>query len=223
MHAEADGGMRVGTWNLAGRWSAEHANLMAEQRCHVWLLTEVRDDVDLDGYCRHFSEGVMVGRRRWAAILSQQPLHARPDPHQASAAAEVGGITYCSSILPWRSCGSKPPWVGFKHADKTDAAVRELVEALPRSGLIWGGDWNHALSGKEHAGSVGGRGHVLAAMNTLGLNAPTGTLPHRIAGLLSIDHIAVPNDRRIAGAHRVQAKRNGHYLSDHDAYVVDIA
>lgn len=220
---EDDGGLRVGTWNLAGRWSHERADFIAEQRCDVWLLTEVRDDVDIDGYHGHFSEGVMVGRRRWAAILSQQPLQARPDPHQASAAAEVDGITYCSSILPWRSCGSKPPWVGFKHSDKTDAAVKELVEALPRTELVWGGDWNHALSGKEHAGSAGGRGHVLAAMTTLGLKAPTGTLPHRIDGLLTIDHIAVPDHRKVIGAHRVQARRNGRNLSDHDAYVVDIA
>lgn len=221
--SEAAGGLRVGTWNLAGRWSAEHANLMADQRCHVWLLTEVLDDIDLDGYHGHFSEGVMVGRRRWAAVLSQLPLQERPDPHQASAAAEVDGITYCSSILPWRSCGSKPPWVGIKHADKTSAAVKELVEALPNSGLVWGGDWNHALLGKEYAGSVGGRGHVLAAMTSLGLKAPTEALPHRIDGLLSIDHIAVHLDTKVIGAHRVPARRSGHYLSDHDAYIVDIA
>lgn len=100
---------------------------------------------------------------------------------------------------------------------------KELVEALPSSGLIWGGDWNHALSGKESAGSAGGRGHVLAAMTSLGLKAPIEPLPHRIDGLLSIDHIAVPLDTKVIGAHRVQARQNGHYLSDHDAYVVDIA
>jgi hypothetical protein len=60
-------------------------------------------------------------------------------------------------------------------------------------------------------------------MNTLGLKAPTGTLPHRIAGLLSIDHIAVPLDTKVIGAHRVHARQNGHYLSDHDAYIVEIA
>ena len=66
--------LRIGTWNLAGRWSDERATLIAEQRCDVWLLTEVRNYVDFDGYHRHFSEGVIVGRRHWAAVFSRKAL-----------------------------------------------------------------------------------------------------------------------------------------------------
>jgi hypothetical protein len=219
---EPDGRLRAGTWNLAGRWSGDHATLITEQRCDVWLLTEVRDDVDLVGYHRHFSEGLIVGRRHWAAVFSRNALRELPDPHVASAAAEVDGITYCSSILPWQSCRSKHPWVGSRHVDKTGAALADIVRALPRSGLVWGGDWNHALSGREYTGSAGGRVHVLAAIDTLGLQVPTGTLHRRNEGRLSVDIIAVPTDREVLGTHRVEVKRDGRYLSDHEAYVVEI-
>jgi hypothetical protein len=42
--------MRIGTWNLDGRWSDEHAKFLQRQDCNVWLLTEVRTDLDLLGY-----------------------------------------------------------------------------------------------------------------------------------------------------------------------------
>ena len=33
--------MRIGTWNLEKKWTQDHADLMEEQKCDVWLLTEV--------------------------------------------------------------------------------------------------------------------------------------------------------------------------------------
>ena len=49
---------------------------------------------------------------------------------------------------------------------------------------------------------------------------PTAKLPHPIAGLLSIDHVAVP-EGTAATARRVEATHEGKRLSDHDAYVVE--
>ena len=42
--------MRIGTWNLAGRWSAHHAGLLLAADCDVWLLTEVNERTTLPGY-----------------------------------------------------------------------------------------------------------------------------------------------------------------------------
>jgi endonuclease/exonuclease/phosphatase family metal-dependent hydrolase len=84
--------------------------------------------------------------------------------------------------------------------------------------LVWGGDWNHALSGDEWTGTKGGRAHVLAAVEQLGLQVPTAELPHRLDGLLSIDHIAVPKSWSVRGVARLDAQG----LSDHDCYVVDV-
>jgi endonuclease/exonuclease/phosphatase family metal-dependent hydrolase len=143
-------------------------------------------------------------------------MTARPDPHPASAAADLDGTVYCSSVLPWRSCGSGPPWVGGRHADKTAAVVADLDAALPEGPLVWGGDWNHALVSPEYGGSLAGRRHIVDFLQRRRLNAPTAALPHRIAGLAAIDHIAVPDSA--ASACRFSAEG----LSDHDGYVVQL-
>lgn len=214
--------MRIGTWNLAGRWSDDHRALLVEADCDVWLLTEVNERTVLPGYALHLSQAVMAPRRRWAGIASRLPMASSPDPHPASAQAQIGPTTYVSSILPWRSCGSAPPWVGDRHVDKTVNAVDDLLLHLRVvDSLVWGGDWNHALTGKEYAGSIGGRRAVLAALESLGLEPTTTDLPHCLDGLLTIDHVAVPAGLS-AQTSRIDAAHDGKRLSDHDAYVVEV-
>jgi hypothetical protein len=213
--------VRIGTWNLAGRWSDDHAALLGEAACDVWLLTEVSHRVTLDGHRLHASRTPMTAHRHWAAVASRRPMSPLPDPHPASAAVRIGAMTYISSVLPWKACGSAEPWIGENHAARTENTINELVSHLGETRqLVWGGDWNHALSGPEYAGSQGGRGAVLGLLDTFELTVPTATLPHAIDDLLSIDHIAVPLGQH-ATASRVVAERGGRRLSDHDAYVVE--
>lgn len=214
--------VRIGTWNLAGRWSDSHQALLSEADCDVWLLTEVNERTVLPGFELHSTKLLMAPRRRWAAVASRLPMIMQPDPHPASARAHIGGTTYVSSVLPWKGCGSDWPWDGERHVDKTEIAASELVESLRGfSPLVWGGDWNHALTGKEYAGTIGGRQAVLLALASLKLEVTTADLPHRIEGLLSIDHIAVPAG--VAGvAARVDATHESKRLSDHDGYVVEV-
>ena len=120
---------------------------------------------------------------------SSASCHA-PGPSPSDGPRDVGDWTFASSILPWRSCGSEP-WGEGRHVGKTTRALDDLLDRLPRGRLIWGGDWNHAISGREYAGSIGGSTSLLAALSELDLTVPTGDRPHRIDGLLSIDHIAV--------------------------------
>lgn len=210
--------MRIGTWNLAGRWTPAHQQFLEDANCEIWLLTEVNERVELDGFERHLATGLMAQRRRWAGVYSRSPLQPLPDPHVASAAAVVEGTTYCSTILPWRSCGGLPTWPGASHAEKTEISVAQLVQTLPSEQLVWGGDWNHALAGREGAGSLGGRRYVIEAVDKLNLQVPTEQLPHQIDGLLSIDQIAVPATWVVRSADRLKSRG----LSDHDCYVVDI-
>ena len=156
---------------MAGRWTDSHHEFLLGLECDVLLLTEVSERLRLDGYAVHMSEQSMADRRRWAAVLSRTELTPRPDPHPASAVATIAGTTYCSSILPWRSCG---------------------------------------------------RQHLLRALEELDLAAPTALLPHRIDGLLTIDHVAVARAAIVVGATRFVAETEGRRLSDHDAYVVEI-
>jgi hypothetical protein len=211
--------MKVGTWNLDGRWTPKHEGFLGQADCDVWLLTEVDERVELDGYQRHLSDGFMADRRHWAGILSRLDLTRLPDPHPASAAAHTGATTFCSTILPWRSCGQEPPWHGTTLAEKTAATLAALVPELRNSGdLVWAGDSNHALDGDEGVGSYKGRSHVLAAIDELGLMVPTATLPSQVVGHLSIDHIAIRRDQRVSAVRHLDATG----LSDHDAYVVDL-
>ena len=125
--------------------------------------------------------------------------------------------TYCSSILPWRGARYVAPWTGHNAAAKTGATVDQLTPHLTPT-TVWGGDFNHAMTGTEQAGSKAGRAHIQDLLRSLRLRVPTTHLAHRIPGLLSIDHIAVPNDSVVSSARRFDATG----LSDHDAYVVTL-
>ncbi len=100
----------------------------------------------------------------------------------------------------------------------TEDAIKALLRNLPTSDLVWGGDWNHSLIGKEHAGSIGGRNHVLDAIKGLGLNVPTTGLSHRGNYCHAIDHVGVPLSWKVESAKRICAEG----LSDHDAYVIEV-
>ena len=215
--------MRIGTWNLAGRWDERHEKLLLDQQCDVWLLTEVRDDVALPGFERHSSTLPMLKKKAFAAVLAAGELVPLPDPHPASALALVDGVRFCSSILPWRSCGTDEPWGDGNHADRVERTLRRLLDALGQEPVVWGGDWNHSLAGDEGAGSKAGREHLLAALDELELVVPTRELLCRVSALLSIDHVAVPVDWTVLPAlHVPGVDEIGTRLSDHDAYVVEV-
>ncbi|WP_435769903.1 endonuclease/exonuclease/phosphatase family protein [Nocardioides sp. SYSU DS0651] len=209
--------MRIGTWNLQGRWDDRHRRLVDQMECDIWLLTEVSDRVRLSGRHLHVTELEMTPKRRWAGIATHLPLTALPDPHGASAMAEVDGLRVCASILPWRSCGTREPWTGSTTAQKTTAATSAIEAATP---TIWGGDWNHAVSGREWSGSIAGRHSILATVERLRLQVPTANAPHQIDGLLSIDHVAVPASWPVSSVERHRAFVDDARISDHDAYVV---
>lgn len=214
----------VGTWNLAGRWSGRHASALQAADVDIWLLTEVPNRATLAGYTTHGSSDLMAPDRHWAAILARTSLPAHPwseDPHPASAATDIDGHTFCSSILPWRSCGSGHPWSGRTCATKTEVATRNLTAVLPAGASVWGGDWNHALTGAEQAGSLAGRQHIRDALDRLELQCPTAELPHHISGLSTIDHVAVASTATVHHARRLSMATEGRRLSDHDAYIVD--
>ena len=95
--------MRIGTWNIAGRWSEDHAALLTDANCDVWLLTEVNDRTVLPGFETHRCQLEMAAKRRWAAIASRLPMTPEPDPHPASARVRIVSTTYVSSILQCRT------------------------------------------------------------------------------------------------------------------------
>lgn len=155
--------MRIGTWNLDARWSKAHQTLLDQEGCDVWLLTEINPKArnangTIAGYRPRLSEGVMARGQHWAAVLSQMPLTPLPDPYEASAAALVNSVTYCSTVLPWSGCTTPQPtpWVGVSLEDMARSAIDRLTKVLPKSNSVWGGDWNQNLAGGwQHVGSAG--------------------------------------------------------------------
>jgi hypothetical protein len=97
-----------------------------------------------------------------------------------------------------------------------------LIANRPVEPLVWGGDWNYAIHGRELCGSKEGRDAVLGATVELGLQVATGRLGHRVPELLAIDHIAVPSNWQVVEATRVVATADDLRLSDHDMYVVEV-
>ena len=60
-------------------------------------------------------------------------------------------------------------------------------------------------------------GRHASLLEALDLQVPTASLPHRLPGAHSIDHVAVPASWHLWSATRTDATG----LSDHDAYVVE--
>ena len=57
--------MRIGTWNLAGRWSEAHEDLLRSLDCDVLLLTEVSESLTLGDYFLHRTAATMAPDRKW--------------------------------------------------------------------------------------------------------------------------------------------------------------
>jgi hypothetical protein len=212
--------MRIGTWNLDARWDQRHEELVTEQACDIWLLTEIPDRASLAGFSGHMTRARMRREQRWAGVFARE-LFAVDEPDPATAAARVGDVTVWSSILPWPSCGPQAPWNGERHSDRVRSAVAHLLAHRPDGDLIWGGDWNHSLHGRV-LGSREGRESINRLADTLGLQVPSAALPHRVDGAFSIDHVALPTHWQVQSAERVEAADGGIRLSDHDMYVVDV-
>lgn len=204
---------------MEGKGGPAQTAFLLAQDCDVLLLTEVKEGWSLPGYRLTAGKAEMAKGKRWAVVASKAPLAQQQPGHPASAAAVVGGTTYVSSILPWAGSGGKDPWHGENHAARMASTLKALAPFLrEQADLVWGGDWNQSLAGPERAGSDLGRADLLALVEELKLHVPTADLPHRRAGLLSIDHVALRGGSEVA--RRIVAYRDGERLSDHDFYVV---
>ncbi|MDP3712175.1 MAG: hypothetical protein Q8R60_06800 [Mycobacteriales bacterium] len=231
--------MKVGTWNLQqaappGPKAAAQRKAMEAMAADIWLLTEVHLGVSLDDQCIHHSEPRQIKpKQRWSAISSPWPLVALPSPHVGLALARVatphGSALVACSVMPWR--GAKTSWPGeptAKHgvrfAESLDAHQDAIRTARDGSEtVIWGGDFNQALEGRETAGSLAGQALLLEAFESLDLHPVTGHLDHRIDTIKSIDHIAVPSGWTTSDANILMPTSvEGKPLSDHATYLVEV-
>jgi hypothetical protein len=231
--------MRVGTWNLQQAvpgWSkaTAQAELMNSIDADIWCLTEAHGAVVLAGHqITHSTPRPSKPQQRWSAISTRWPITPIQADHEGLALGRVtsphGPLVVATSVMPWR--GAAGSWPG----DPTDSLMVRFTLALrlhlhaiqqARVGIepvVWGGDFNQALTGRETAGSLAGRRLLLEAFEALGLKAVTADADHRIAGIYAIDHVAVPTAWGPPHCRKAwPMSSTGKPLSDHALYVVDV-
>jgi len=220
--------LRIGTWNLDARWSADREAVLLDAECDVWLLTEVSPDAIATDGCiagNHVSvsSGRMARDQFYAAVLSRKPLTPLEASHGAVAAAAINGHTFMSCVLPFPNCKAPPDnlWRG----ENFDEMARPVLDVIRRFGkadiVIWGGDFNQNIAGKyQWIGSSALRESIVGVIDELDQQIPTSQLPHtRIEDGYTIDQIAVPKCWEVLEACRISSCG----LSDHDLYVVEVA
>lgn len=219
----------VATWNLAqrsphGPSGTTQIEALLARKADVILLTEVREDVEIDGYEIHRS--ALLDRPRkamsWSAIAARKPLRPLESRHEGLCLAELPdlGITAACSVLPWRGAGVHwPDKQGHPHAvrfaDSLDRQLQDLVMARP---LLWGGDFNVALAGPESAGSLGARQHLSTALSQLGLDSLVRDCESLHPGYNTIDHLCVPTGWQSEVHRETPTTPEGKPASDHALY-----
>lgn len=163
--------MRIGTWNLNARWDGRHLDLIGEQECDLWLLTEVPSRASVPQFVGHLTTGRMARQQHWAGVFAREASSSIEPDAATAAAVTPHGLTVWSSVLPWPPCGAQSPWDGVRQNDRVRYAVDALRSNVPLREMIWGGDWNQSLWGRV-VGSRVGRNVVLKLVEQLQLQDP---------------------------------------------------
>jgi len=241
--------MILGTWNLETYPSPSSPKGMAMQTvlnghaADVWFLTELHADFHLHAYHVAFSAPRIDAPPsfRKAAIASRFPLQRIPGlDHPAEGRLCLARLILpdtnetmlaVSTAVPWR--GATPQWRAIlgqevSYADVYEAVLMYMVarvreERLPGEDVIWGGDFNQGLVGRDYVGTLRGREALTRAFDSFGLSVPTRNQAALIRNHPAIDHIAIPatwpGNTETAAVYRPM--RKGRHLSDHALYLVD--
>jgi hypothetical protein len=227
--------LRIGTWNLdrdKPRWRQPHQEGHIRNQADLWLLTEVPASWQFGTQHSSFS-GLRPGEedQYWSVIISRWPARPLPAEHSSLAMARIehpdGPFLAACSVFPWRGAAKFwPTGDGDTFAErcartlKTHAA--EIDEASSDLPVVWGGDFNQALSGPERVGSDVGREALLDAFQKLSLRAVTIEVAGQDPNQRSIDHIAIPSGWSLWAVDVQRPHPDGRPLSDHPSYVVSV-
>lgn len=228
-------GLRVGTWNLnrdKPLWRQPHQADHISEEAELWLLTEVPAAWQRVTAKLSFS-GSRPGEmdQYWSAIISKWPFEPIETKHPSLAMARIdhpgGDFLAASSVFPWRGAAKLwPEKDGDTFAKRCTATLKAHAEEIEKAGsglpVVWGGDFNQALSGPERVGSDVGREALLDAFEKLGLRAATVEAAGQDPLQRSIDHIAIPEDWSLWTLEVQRPQSEDRFLSDHPSYVVSV-
>lgn len=166
-----------------------------------------------------------------------EPIPATDDPAESwvclariSDAAAQKSVLAVSSVLPWRSLAPEERYFQGKDMSYFEAfhhvlayTVRRITEERrPGEDVVWGGDFNQSLSGRDYVGTARGRAQLLWASEQFGLRALTSDAPAMIHDRPAIDHIFVPSGWVVQDRLAIHCPtRDGKPLSDHALYIVE--
>ena len=237
--------MRIGTWNLERHGDSDRIRLqrtLIDSKCaDVFVLTEVHRAFDCGGWTVERSIKSTHSDHAgdsWVAVVSQglDLSESTLSPRNSSVAGQyvVGGellIVY-GSVLPWLRAPDQAPDLALPNEPYVDMfarIVREQVEDLrtmkqahSKAIIVWAGDFNQTLSGSNSGGSNISRKLLKDTLADLGLVAWNEHLAHAIPGLKTIDLICGPTSRPVKVIERFDSVFDGHKLSDHAGYLIEI-
>jgi|GEM_PF-686005 len=227
--------LRVGTWNLdrdRPLWRQPHQADHVRTKADLWLLTEVPASWQFGAANSSFSESRPdEDGQYWSAIISRWHVEPIATKHPSLAMARIGHpggpfLAACS-VFPWRGAAEFwPTGDGDTFAERCvntlDAHTAEICEARCGLPVVWGGDFNQALSGRDYVGSDVGRLALPKAFEHIGLRAVTGEADGQVPPHQSIDHIAIPRGWGSEDVEVLKPRSKDRLLSDHPSYVVAV-
>jgi len=227
--------LRVGTWNLDRDkpiWRQPHQADHISSQAEIWLLTEVPANWQLGTENSSFSGSRPdEDDQYWSAIISRWPVAPITATHPSLAMARIDHpgepFLAAASVFPWRGAAEFWPTgdgdiFAERCANTLDAHAAEICEARCGLPVVWGGDFNQALSGRDNVGSDVGREALSKAFAHLGLRAVTIEADGQEPPHQSIDHIAIPKGWTSGDVDVQRPQSEGRFLSDHPSYVVSV-
>lgn len=211
--------MLIGTWNLGGRWSVDHARVIEDADCDIWLLTDVPSRVSVGGYHQHLSAGRRSPSAHWSGVLSrlaaEEVQHASP----TATVLSIADIVIASTVLPWPEPDEDEPWEGHSHAERYATALRETDRLIRGHIPILGGTWNQPLMGNIIGYSRQAQEALEAFLADHALQVPTRDLLGR-QRQYTTDHVAVPASWTVIDSGKVEVDAA---LSPYDLFCVEAA
>lgn len=211
--------MLIGTWNLAGRWSMDHARVIEDADCDIWLLTDVPARVSVGGYHQHLSAARHGEATHWSGVLSRLAAETVRHDSPTATVLSIADIAIVSTVLPWPEPHEDEPWEGDSHAERYAAALAETGELLRGHIPIWGGTWNQPLMGNIIGYSRQAQEALEAFLVAHELQVPTRDLLGR-QRQYTTDHVAVPVSWTVIASGKVEVDPS---LSPYDLFCVEAA
>jgi endonuclease/exonuclease/phosphatase family metal-dependent hydrolase len=238
--------MRIGTWNLqrggaSDRVATRQMEALAALEFDVMVLTEppaalVAKELRPLVASPTEREGTR-GLEAWVAIVGDGLVEAEPAvPFEGLAT--VGRLpratpptTVVGAVLPWLNAPAQAPELRhgretsfqmFKRLLESQAdVVRDVRLRYPDDLVVWAGDFNQTLTGRQQGGgSAARRGALRDCLGALGLAAWNAEAPHACLPLHAIDLICGPTDRSPSLLNVLWPKVGVGPLSDHAGYLV---